>query len=442
MNKKKNYLTGVVLLLCAYGAAGQPTTTVQREVEYQTSTFKCFKIPCDKDPDSLSQLDLVYLERKPPFLRKVKFDIQDYWLRITNSYPQLPRYERDYEFQMGKSVTDKWGTRLYYHNDSMYYNLENEIENEDYLLSAAEIENYGFFNGLFGTPIAEIVDYCEDAGIPVYVWGEKLLIVQEDSLERTEIETDFEQLYFETRLYRNNVHILSDRTDYQLVNGYIIPAKSVRVHYSELLSETRYQITEVETYENYTVTGRNGDTLVDWTLQNEQEFAITVSPNPADTQIVVHFSPPLDDDANLKIKNVANNIVWERTIPAEEIDYVIDITSLESGLYTVVCVHENDTAEAGFVKEGIGQYSVQVNIDIQVVPNPATDYLRVLFSENINAVMNVKIIDPMGTKYLDKPMYITGNALQISGISYLPAGIYYVFCINSEWMGYTQFIRY
>ena len=266
--------------------------------------------------------------------------------------------------------------------------------------------------------------------------------MQQDSAERTEIETDFEQLYFETRLYQNNVHILSDRTDYQFVNGYVIPAKSVRVHYSELPSETRYQITEVETHENYTVTGGNGDTLVDWTLQNEQEFAITVSPNPADTQIVVHFSPPLDDDANLKIKNVANNIVWERTIPAEEIDYVIDITSLESGLYTVVCVHENDTAEAGFVKEGIGQYSVQVNIDIQVVPNPATDYLRVLFSENINAVMNVKIIDPMGTKYLDKPMYITGNALQISGISYLPAGIYYVFCINSEWMGYTQFIRY
>jgi len=103
--------------------------------------------------------------------------------------------------------------------------------------------------------------------------------------------------------------------------------------------------------------------------------------------------------------------------------------------------HENDTAEAGFVKEGIGQYSVQVNIDIQVVPNPATDYLRVLFSENINAVMNVKIIDPVGTKYLDIPMYVTGKTLQISDINHLPAGIYYVFCINSDWMGYAQFVK-
>ena len=172
MRKIKNYLTVIVLLLCAFGAAGQPTTTVQRNVEYQTSTLKCFKIPCDKDPDSLSQLDLVYLEQKPAFLRKVKFEIQNGWLSITNIYPQLPRYERDYEFQMGKSVTDKWGTRLYYHNGEEYYHLENEAENEDYRLDSAEIENYGFYNGLFETSINEIVTHLEKTDILFYVWGE------------------------------------------------------------------------------------------------------------------------------------------------------------------------------------------------------------------------------------------------------------------------------
>jgi len=445
MSKIKNYLTGIVLLLCAFGAAGQevPATGIQREVAYQTSMCKSFKLPCDVEIDSLSGQDWIYLQTRPLLVKRTEIRIVDFWFTFTYLFPQRPRYERDYEFQIGKSVTDAWGSRLYTHEGEEFYRLDNEEVDESFAITAAEIETYGLFNGMFEMPIAEIVAHCDSAGIPIYVWEQKLLIVQQEEGEntRTEVETDFENLYSEIRVFENNIHTLTDRMEYQRVNGFIIPTKIKKVSYSELPSEIRYQITEVETYENYTVTGGNGLVLVDWTLQNEQPFSITVTPNPADEQITVHFSTPLDGEVNITIKDIANLIVWEKDVYMVGNDYPIDITALEAGLYTVVCTYENKVVQTDFLKEGIGQYPIQVNIDIQAVPNPATNNISILFPEDINAIMNVKIIDLMGTKYLDKAMYIQDNALQIIDISHLPAGIYYVFCINNDWTGYTQFIK-
>ena len=368
--------------------------------------------------------------------------IQNNWLSITNTYPQKPRYERDYEFQMGKSVTDKWGTRLYYHNDSMYYNLENETENEDYLLEMVEIDGYGFYNALFETPINEIVTYCESLGIPVYVWGQKLVIVQEDTTERTEIEADFDQLYFETRLFRDSVHILTDRTDYQRVSENIIPIKSKRVYYSELPSETRYQITELETYQFYRVKGLNGNTLVNWVKQNPLPFAFTVTPDPADDTIRLLFSTPLNGMLNLKMIDIEDNIVFDDSIFVDGNAYTININHLESGIYTVVCVYENDTAEADFLKEGIGLFP-NINptvMEIQILPNPATDNITVVFPVIINANMSVKIMDVMGTVHLNSAPFIFGKTLSIN-ISSLPAGIYYITCINNSGTAYKKFIK-
>lgn len=371
MNSKKNFFTGLMLLLGIANIMGQPTMGVQREVSYSTSTYKTFKIPCDVEFGSLSPLDFVYLQAKPALIRQMQFFIENNKLTITHTSPHLPRYERDYEFQMGKSVTDEWGTRLYYHNGEEYYNLPNEEENEGFTISDKEIETYGFFNGLFNVSIDEIQAFCDSVGIPYYIWGQKVLIIYADSNERTETETDLEQLSIETRLYQDDVHILTDRTEYQrTAEDWIIPAKKIHVHYSELPSETRYQITQVETYLSYRVVDENGDFLV----------------------------------------NMENKID-------------IDIDSVD------------------FLEEIIGQYQIPVNVNMTVAPNPVQDQFTVSFSEQIDAVMNIKIMDIMGTKHLDVPMYVFGNQLQIDNINHLPTGIYYIFCINSEWTGYTQFIK-
>ena len=183
MSKKRKILTVCTLLFICTMSWGQiPTMGLQRSVEYKTSTCKTFKILCDVVVESLSPLDFVYLEAKPATIRFSEFIIVNDWLTITYNYPQMPRYERDYEFQMGKSITDKWGTRLYYHDGQEYYNLENEVENENFAVDVAEIETYGFFNGMFDVSIDTICTQLDMAGIPYYRLGQKLLMTHEDTI--------------------------------------------------------------------------------------------------------------------------------------------------------------------------------------------------------------------------------------------------------------------
>jgi len=314
--------------------------------------------------------DFVYLQAKPALIRQGKFIIENNKLSIIFTYPQMPRYERDYEYQMGKSVTDGWGTRLYYHDGEEYHYLPNEEENEGFTISTEEMETYGFFNGLFNVSIDAIGNFCDSEGIPYYIWGQKVLVIYQEEgdedTKRTETEMDLEQLSMETRLYKNNVHTLTDRTEYQRVNENIIPKKKVHVYYSELPSQTRYQITEVETYLSYKVVNEDGEILVN--MENEIDSSFSLD-------------------------------------------------------------------------EVIGKYPVPINVGMTVAPNPAQYQFTVNFSEQIDAVMEVKIMSIMGTKYLDAPMYVYGNTLQINNINNLPMGIYYIFCANSEWTGYTQFIK-
>ena len=177
MARTNKHLTVLVALLCAFSVSGQVVS--QREVSYQTSTAKVCKLPCDVEIEALSALDLVYLQTKPALTTQTKFVINDNWLSIIRFHLQQPRYERDYEFQMGKSVTDKWGTRLYYHSGEEYYNLPNEEVNENFLLTAEQVEHYGVFNDLFNVSIAEIEASCAEANIPFYTWGQKVLVVYE-----------------------------------------------------------------------------------------------------------------------------------------------------------------------------------------------------------------------------------------------------------------------
>jgi len=449
MNNRRNFFTGLVLFLSITNVWGQPTqTNAQRDVAYKTSTEKVFKVPCDVEIDSLSPLDFVYLEAKPAVVRIGEFVIKDNKLSVINAYPQMPRYENDYEFQMGKSVTDAWGTRLYTHEGEEYYNLPNEEENTLFTIGAEEIAKYGFFNGLFDVSIPEIQAFCDSVGIPIHVSGQKIVVFYTENVEgegtkRTETEMDLEQLYFEMRLYKNNVHSFTDRTEYQrTADGWVIPMKKVHVYYSELPSQTRYQITEVETYLSYSVVDNNGNVLVNVGNENPEPFAIQLTPNPANDNIIVHFSTPIAGTVNAKITDVAsNNRVWEQSLDIVGNEWNIDISQLEPGLYSVLCAYNGNEARADFTKEGIGLYLVPANVEMNVLPNPVQDHLSVYFPVPIDAVMNIKIMDAMGNKHLDVPKFVAGNVLQINGIGNLPPGVYYIFCTNDTWTGYTEFVK-
>ena len=333
---------------------------------------------------------------------------------------------------------------MYYHDGEAYYNLPSEEENTDFLLPIEEINAYGFYNALFDKPIDEIAGQFDGTDMAVYVWGSKIVIMQEEEqaqgIYRMEMEADFEQLYMEMRTFIDDTHQFTDRMTYQRVDDWVIPAQSTRIYYSELPSEIRYQITEIETYLSYQVIDGQRNEVIN---THSALFEIQVNPNPAQEQITVHFSIPLDGELDIKIVDAANNVVWEQEEHFTGTEMDIDISQLESGFYTVLSTYNDETAEAHFLKEGIGQYTdpQPVEMELQVLPNPVTDAITLVFPVPINAVMHVKITDMIGITYLETEYYVLENTLLIPAMAHLPNGMYYIICTNSDGTASVRFMK-
>jgi len=442
MRFKRKYVVGFMLLMYALSAYGQPFE-FQRRVLYETHTYKTFKVACDVEIDSLSPLDFVYLQAKPALVRQAEFSIKDDWLTITYTYPQQPRYERDYEFQMGKSVTNADGTTLYYHSGEEYYHLASET-NENFRMDTAVIETYGIYNGLFDDLVEKInqISMAYHAGYfsSFETWGSKVFLTQEseqgDTL--TEMEMDFAQWFIEIRTFIDGIHILTDRTEYKRLADGWIPKRKKMVSYSELPSGIPYQITETVIYSSYQVIDKN-DNIIG--MMNTA-FGVEIAPNPADNHIILHFSIPLDEAVNIKIFDVNNTFVEEQDNYVSGDEFPMDITHLLPNMYTVLCTFEDKTAQANFVKDGIGQYNTPnpVNMNVQVFPNPAFSYIKVRFPLTIDADMQVKIMDAMNNVYVNNLMYVDGNILQVD-VSQLPLGIYYIVCVNNDGTACAKFFK-
>jgi hypothetical protein len=435
------YSIVLTMFLSMASVSGQPAQ-VQKTVAFETSLIKTFKVSCDVEIEDLSQLDLVYLEAKPTLLSQTEFVIKNNKLSIIRTYPQTPHYEGDYEFQMGKSIVDIWGTRLYTHDGEEYYNLPNEEENENFILSQEEIETYGFFNAIFDVSIDEMQAYFSEIGAENYRWGQKIVVIHteetEDGIIRTEAEMDLEHLYFETRLFKNEVHTLSNRSEYQKIDDNIIPIRSKHIYYSELPNGTLYQITQIEQYLSYQVIDENGNILTDYT----NPFGLQITPNPALDSIWINFSIPINEDINVQILDATNNIVLDLNEMVSNQKLFIDISMLEPGIYAILCTYKEETALAMFSKNGIGEYDNPdiTTINLQITPNPATNNIDVVFPMEINAVMSVKIMNMMGYTFINEEMYISGNYLPID-IHSLPFGIYYIVCTNEDGTAYTKFLK-
>ena len=262
MRQKMNYLVGIILFMSVFAAYGQ---TNQKWVSYTTSTVKTYAVPCDVDMSSLSAFDSIYLEAKPPLIRDVFHEIENGWLTIINSYWEQLYYDECYGFIMSKSVTDKWGTKIYSNNENeeiFITSTEDSTGNENFYYDTQQVRNYGIFNNLFVFDTVELKAAAVIGLIPqVYISGSKVIVV-EDTIEagkkmRIEREVDFEHLFVEIRAFEDSVHTYTDRTEYKRYQEWIIPKEKKFISYSELPSGIRYQITETETYLHYGVYQEN-----------------------------------------------------------------------------------------------------------------------------------------------------------------------------------------
>jgi len=199
----------------------------------------------------------------------------------------------------------------------------------------------------------------------------------------------------------------------------------------------------METYLSYQVINEIGDTIVNVVEEIPSDaFSILVTPEPAEDEITLHFTPAIDGEVSTKIIDESNAIVWEQGIIVAGDEAVIDITELEAGMYLVVCIHNADEAATTFVKYGIGSYEEtnQATMQITVVPNPATGAITVSFPVSIDAVMNVKILDVMGMIYHESNPYVVGNNLSLD-VSSLPAGMFYLVCTNNSGVATAKFFK-
>jgi hypothetical protein len=212
---------------------------------------------------------------------------------------------------------------------------------------------------------------AQEAGLisSVDVFDSKILIIQNttdaDKGEmRMEKEIDLAKFYTETRVFTNNIHVLTDRLEYrQTADKEVVPTKSTHIHYSELPSEIRYQITETATYLSYVVIDKEGQ-IIGYENDdieivptppiepyNPTDITIQIVPNPASDKITVLFPMDITEMTYVKIMDITGNVYYTDHLFITGNSLSINIHALHSGIFYVVCMNDNGTACAKFIKQ-------------------------------------------------------------------------------------------
>jgi len=337
-----------VLFLITIGTKGAYSQT-QRQVNYSTITKTVCAIPSYIDEDSLSALDWIYMEKDD--LEKCTEQIinEERELTIITYYPQQPRWENDYQYMMGKSVSSKDGTVLYDHDGNEYYRLDNY--DPDYILSQYQIDDYGIYNSLFDMDKEELIGQLQMYGFQVSEENGFIIAAFEDM----EIAINLDELIIEYRSFgeedneffaeEGNKLEMSDRSDYKRINNYVVPIKNTRVHYSTLPSGIPYEITEEETYLFYQVINKNNtvvktgnESIFNSCVKNsvnrieivQQNTDIKIYPNPTTGQLRI-TNYELRENTIVEIFDIYGKNVTPLTSHSSPL--ILDISHLANGMY-------------------------------------------------------------------------------------------------------------
>jgi len=168
-------------------------------------------------------------------------------------------------------------------------------------------------------------------------------------------------------------------------------------------------------------------------------MTITVVPNSVQDHITVHFSKQVDGIVNVKIVDIAGEILWDLDMYVSGNVLPIDGLDLPSGTYHIICTMDDEAAIASFVVKP----SV-IPMTITVFPNPVQSNLSVRFSRPINAMVNVRIIDEAGEVRLVSDRHVFGDVLAFPAaeIIALQSGIYHIICTDKDGnTAHTPFLK-
>lgn len=356
------YILFIVYLILCLTVSGQNPL---RQINYSTTISKIFAVPENTNMDSLTSYDLSKMmwEEKT---RSVETVIdQNYKLSVTTFYHETPRWEYDYEYAVGKSVTDENGVTLYDHENTELTSMPNEEADPSFKIHESILPQYGFYP-IFNLSYDDFTAIFEGSGMTISLSDEDVYSAINDSIE---IYIDPDKLIYETRLFSDGQLTLSDWKKYQNINGHIIPLVYVYTTYDQLMKGIRMQVSEITRFSQYSVYDEENNPLVEFTAElesssrkgevevsqykemNKKAADIKVYPNPAEEVINVDIPLFAGSFLDLQILTTLGELVYSRDGLASGSTTSIDVSRLSKGVYLIRCGKNGKWKSTRFIKQ-------------------------------------------------------------------------------------------
>ncbi len=230
----------------------------QRIVKSSTITTSYFSVPDSILIDSIPDFDLVNFTSNN-IQENIEYIIINNFLTMIYTYPQLPRYENDYQFEVGKYILNVNGSTLYDHNDNILNSVSTTELDTSFILSNDQINDYGNYYHFFSMNPDQVVSSFNQAGFITNNINNDIITAVKDNIE---IEIDFNTLTNEIRYFNNELLILSHKSFYCQNGEIIYPLNEIKISFDTLpISGIRYQKKDEITYYNYMIID-DGDTLI------------------------------------------------------------------------------------------------------------------------------------------------------------------------------------
>lgn len=364
MSKK----TCIMILALLVGAGIQLTAqTKLREVIQTTQSSKVFAVPLETDLSELTNYDFTKMMSTDKLETKQKYIDKNQYLNVVINFPQLPRWENDYEFEVGKAEINKTGTKLYDHEGKMIFENADSSIIEDYYMDNKEISNYGF-NPTFDLDIRDLAKIYESMGFLVKISDNSVLSAISDTLE---FYYDYKKLISETRVFEDTLLMVSDWQQFQKIDKYYIPKIYVMTTYDILSTGARLQVCELTDFLGYGVYDSNGKPIVEFNSGstrstdsdpgklnvsqfeevNKKNCQLTVYPNPSSDFITVNLPYFASDYLDLEILNTQGAVIFSEKNIESGGSITTDISSFNPGLYLVRCGKSDKWVYTKLVKQ-------------------------------------------------------------------------------------------
>lgn len=336
-----------------------------RQVYFTTTTSFKFAVPLETDMNQITDLDLVKMIIKEKTERVEMVIDLNQELSITNFYDQMPRYDYDYEYGIGKVITNQYGTTLFDHEGIEVNYSPNENPDLDFIIDLDAISHYGLMPA-FETDLTFYAEAFTNLGFATSISDEREFFAITDT---SEFYINPTKQIMEIRYFKGGLLELSDWKKYQTIDGKTIPLIFIRTTYENLTNNIRLQKSEIIKYQHYSVLNEKGDMVVEYTSQsanNEKNEGISIAqykdilkkspslvvfPNPAIDEIAVSIPSSFAEIITVEIINLLGKVVYSDQQVMSGSSIRINVSNLQSGVYILRCGKGNSWNTNRFIKQ-------------------------------------------------------------------------------------------